>query len=86
MYLSEKNGQSGGANRWRVCYQQGLPRLVQIELCKSTRKNILSKQTVDRPTCFPPSNFSTGSENTSVGGFIVISFIFSLKKRRQNHC
>ena len=24
----EKNGQSGGASRWRVCYQRGLPRLV----------------------------------------------------------
>ena len=22
------NGQSGGASRWRVCYQRGLPRLV----------------------------------------------------------
>ena len=25
---SEKIGQSGGASRWRVCYQRGLPRLV----------------------------------------------------------
>ena len=25
---SEKIGQSGGATRWRVCYQRGLPRLV----------------------------------------------------------
>ena len=24
----EKIGQSGGASRWRVCYQRGLPRLV----------------------------------------------------------
>ena len=23
-----KNGQTGGASRWRVCYQRGLPRLV----------------------------------------------------------
>ena len=23
-------GQSGGASRWRVCYQRGLPRLVHI--------------------------------------------------------
>ena len=25
---TQKIGQSGGANRWRVCYQRGLPRLV----------------------------------------------------------
>ena len=24
----DKNGQSGGTSRWRVCYQRGLPRLV----------------------------------------------------------
>ena len=29
---SEKNGQSGGASRWRVCYQRGLPRLVYVYL------------------------------------------------------
>ena len=23
-------GQSGGATRWRVCYQRGLPRLVKL--------------------------------------------------------
>ena len=28
IYPLEKNGQSGGASRWRVCYQRGLPRLV----------------------------------------------------------
>ena len=27
-YPSEKNGQNGGISQWRVCYQQGLPRLV----------------------------------------------------------
>ena len=26
--LQKKVGQSGGASRWRVCYQRGLPRLV----------------------------------------------------------
>ena len=26
--MSQKIGQSGGASRWRVCYQRGLPRLV----------------------------------------------------------
>ena len=26
-------GQSGGASRWRVCYQQGLPRLVKKKNC-----------------------------------------------------
>ena len=26
----KKIGQSGGAGRWRVCYQRGLPRLVYI--------------------------------------------------------
>ena len=28
----KKNGHSGGASRWRVCYQRGLPRLVYISL------------------------------------------------------
>ena len=28
----QKIGQSGGASRWRVCYQRGLPRLVSREL------------------------------------------------------
>ena len=28
LYLQKKIGQSGGASRWRVCYQRGLPRLV----------------------------------------------------------
>ena len=27
-FLRKKIGQSGGASRWRVCYQRGLPRLV----------------------------------------------------------
>ena len=26
----KKNGKSGGASRWRVCYQRGLPRLVNV--------------------------------------------------------
>ena len=26
--ILKKIGQSGGASRWRVCYQRGLPRLV----------------------------------------------------------
>ena len=28
----KKIGQSGGASRWRVCYQRGLPRLVYYRL------------------------------------------------------
>ena len=28
-FYLKKNGQSGGASRWRVCYQQGLPHLVK---------------------------------------------------------
>ena len=28
-FYVKKIGQSGGASRWRVCYQRGLPRLVQ---------------------------------------------------------
>ena len=31
VHPSEKIGQSGGASRWRVCYQRGLPRLVFTE-------------------------------------------------------
>ena len=31
LLLSKKNEQSGGAGRWRVCYQRGLPRLVLYE-------------------------------------------------------
>ena len=27
-YYPYKNGQSGGASEWRVCYQRGLPRLL----------------------------------------------------------
>ena len=27
-FILNKIGQSGGAGRWRVCYQRGLPRLV----------------------------------------------------------
>ena len=27
-YTTKNIGQSGGASRWRVCYQRGLPRLV----------------------------------------------------------
>ena len=32
IYPSEKIGQIGGASRWRVCYQRGLPRLVLIQI------------------------------------------------------
>ena len=32
LFLSNKNGQYGGASRWRVCYQWGLPRLVYSPL------------------------------------------------------
>ena len=28
VHIHKKIGQSGGASRWRVCYQRGLPRLV----------------------------------------------------------
>ena len=29
---TKKNiGQSGGASRWRVCYERGLPRLVSLD-------------------------------------------------------
>ena len=31
-YTIKNNGQSGGAIRWRVCYQRGLPHLVYISL------------------------------------------------------
>ena len=31
-FLRKKIGQSGGASRWRVCYQQGLPHIVFIHL------------------------------------------------------
>ena len=30
MLCKKKIGQSGGASRWRVCYQRGLPRLVDL--------------------------------------------------------
>ena len=30
-HCSEKIGQSGGASRWRLCYQGGLPRLIFSE-------------------------------------------------------
>ena len=32
MSQQQQNGQSGGASRSRVCYQQGLPRLVLLEI------------------------------------------------------
>ena len=32
-FTSKKNWKSGGARRWRVCYQWGLPRLVYSNLC-----------------------------------------------------
>ena len=31
---SKNIGQSGGASRWRVCYQRGLPRLVDKNMHK----------------------------------------------------
>ena len=31
-FREKKIGQSGGASRWRVCYQRGLPRLVSVTL------------------------------------------------------
>ena len=37
-FYVKKNGQSGGASRWRVCYQRGLPHLVYIV---KGRKSIL---------------------------------------------
>ena len=30
-------GQSGGASRWRVCYQRGLPRLVFEDIGKTVK-------------------------------------------------
>ena len=30
LFILKKIGQSGGANRWRFCYQRGLPRLVLL--------------------------------------------------------
>ena len=32
----KKIGQSGGARRWRVCYQQGLPRVVERNMTTQT--------------------------------------------------
>ena len=31
-FFLKKIGQSGGASRWRVCYQRGLPRLVSYKM------------------------------------------------------
>ena len=30
-FLHKKIGQSGGASRWRVCYQRGLPHLALVD-------------------------------------------------------
>ena len=32
-FFTLKNGQFGGASRWRICYQRGLPRLATHQLC-----------------------------------------------------
>ena len=45
--MSKKIGQSGGAGRWRVCYQRGLPCLVYILYIqqKADESGIRHKQT-----------------------------------------
>ena len=46
-FILQKNSQSGGTSRWRVCYQTGLPSLAfcyagnQIVWLKETPKHIL---------------------------------------------
>ena len=42
--LQKNIGQSGGASRWRVCYQRGLPRLVYIGLERKKGKTEKGKR------------------------------------------
>ena len=46
--LHKKIGQSGGASRWRVCYQRGLPRLVYNQ---TMQRNTCSVQQCLLPFC-----------------------------------
>ena len=39
--IYNKNWQSGGASWWRVCYQRGLPRLVEIYIETNDCANFL---------------------------------------------
>ena len=52
-YTTKKVGQSGGASRWRVCYQRGLPRLVYergVDYSKSSKlMKHISKHRVKPP-------------------------------------
>ena len=44
--LLEKNGQSGGASWWRVCYQRGLPRLVYGKTVLSSSGDVWKSRTI----------------------------------------
>ena len=43
--------QIGGASRWRVCYQRGLPRLVLIIVCECDAPECLRARLFDRAHC-----------------------------------
>ena len=46
--ILEKIGQSGGAGRWRVCYQRGLPRLVYRTVVTSSHQWMKSLDPIKR--------------------------------------
>ena len=70
--LEEKKGQSGGASRWRACYQQGLPRLVFVYFCfawSSTFYFTLKCSNLEPGPCVP------NMQNSNLGCFhLVINY------------
>ena len=85
--------QSGGASRWRVCYQLGLPRLVCI-IINSQKMGfirvlsgvIVNKTVRHEASCwFSGVIFSVNEYRTAMGGWLLgykkkIIFIFKTKK------
>ena len=85
---AEKNktkniGQSGGASRWRVCYQRGLPRLVWGGNTIKCQPNLIRKQSCK-------CNTYPGNENIAHFYVHLIQLLvhFTLMKRpvKKKHC
>ena len=67
-FTLKKIGQSGGASRWRVCYQRGLPRLVYLGIGAMMQK-------LGNVECSPLySIFLHEGSNLKVRGEIVSSY------------
>ena len=68
-------GQSGGAYRWRVCYQRGLPRLVFGQRGEASSSRVCYQQGLPRVVFLIPWKFLFQKQNQVNGKDLVKPYL-----------